>query len=370
MTARPRLAALEHGVFGIYPVLMTVAFMIAVIHSGQAALDFRHDFWIAGDRVLHGLTPYTWTHREILDFTSFPYLAPVGLFFAPFALIPSAVGGAIFTALCMLALLGALRVLGVTDWRIYGLVFLWCPVVNAWQTANVTLPLLFGIACVWRWRDRPARAGLAFALCLCLKAIVWPLGLWLLATRRYRAAAIAAAWTVAINAAGWSVLGFDQIHRWLHLTELLQRDILYRSGYALLSLLTHLGLARGAGTAVVIALSVAGAAAVVWVARHDGEERALCLSVALMLVAAPFADSHYLTLLIVPLAILRPRLHPLWAVPLLFWACPSEPSTLELAVAWAVVAAVVHGLMRRPRPGTARQLEPAPRAPLLKVRGA
>ena len=49
--------------------------------------------------------------------------------------------------------------LGVRDWRLYGFVFLWLPVVAEWETANVTLFLALGIGMVWRYRDRPIVAG-------------------------------------------------------------------------------------------------------------------------------------------------------------------------------------------------------------------
>jgi len=46
-----------------------------------------------------------------------------------------------------------------------------------------------------------------------------------------------------------------------------------------------------------------------------------------MLVASPVVWNHYFALLIVPLAILRPRLRIEWAIPLALWLCPATGVT-------------------------------------------
>ena len=45
-------------------------------------------------------------------------------------------------------------VLGVRDWRCYGLLLLWPPVISAVQTGNVTLWFALAAALAWRFRDR------------------------------------------------------------------------------------------------------------------------------------------------------------------------------------------------------------------------
>ena len=87
---------------------------------------------------------------------------------------------------------GRSAILGVRDWRIYGLTMLWAPVISGWQTANSDTPA--GA----RDRDRlaiPKRAlvaGVSVGLMVSLKLFLWPLLGWLLLTRRWRAAGWAA----------------------------------------------------------------------------------------------------------------------------------------------------------------------------------
>lgn len=85
-------------------------------------------------------------------------------------------------------LVGTLVALGVRDWRIYGITVLWPPVIDAYQTANVTLPLALLVAVTWRFRDRPGPAGRAFGFSLALKFLLWPVAIWLVAIGRIRAA--------------------------------------------------------------------------------------------------------------------------------------------------------------------------------------
>jgi hypothetical protein len=308
--------------------------------SSLFAVDFRHDFWVAGQRFLHGHDLYAWTRPQVRAGISFPYPAVAAALLAPFALFPSWLAGAIFTALCIAAPLATLRVLDVRDWRVYGIVLMWEPVVTGWQTGNWTLLLALGLALIWRYRDRPAAAGAIAALLVSIKPIMFPIGLWLLATRRYRATGYALATGVVVNALAFGVVGFDEIGRWLHLISV-QGDILYRKGYAVIASAVHLGLSRGAGTAALIAMSAAAAAATVAVSRRD-ELPGLGVGVLLMLLASPQVDAHYFALLIVPLAISRPRLDPIWVAPLLLWVCPaSEANAVQEVVWWLVAAAVI-----------------------------
>ena len=82
-------------------------------------------------------------------------------------------------------------VLDVRDWRCYGLVLLWPPVISAIQTANLTLWLALAAAVTWRYRERVFPAAVAIGLTLAAKFFLWPVVVWLAATRRLASAALA-----------------------------------------------------------------------------------------------------------------------------------------------------------------------------------
>ena len=64
-------------------------------------------------------------------------------------------------AVLVLVALAILFVLGVRDWRCYGLVLLWPPVISAIQTGNVTLWFALALALAWRFRDRTLASSAA-----------------------------------------------------------------------------------------------------------------------------------------------------------------------------------------------------------------
>lgn len=349
----------------IFPVLVTVGLFLEYSAAHQVAVDFHHDFWVAGSRVLHGLNPYDWTRKQIAALACFPYPAPAALLFVPFSLLRRGVSDLMFVTLLLTACLTALRVLNVGDWRVYTLVLLWWPVINAWQTANVTLLLVCGIAAVWRYRDSPAVAGCLTALMLSTKPVVWPLVLWLLITLRFRAAVYGLALTLLLNVISWTVLGFGEIPAWWHLISL-QMDVLSRQGYGLIALAMHLGAGRAAGTALQFVITAALAVGCIRLARSRREREAFAVAIALMLTSSPLVDNHYFALLIVPLAIARPYLCPAWILPLLLWICPATGVTgWQAAMAWVTAGSLtlwlVHGSQPRGETGIARTAWPRSR---------
>jgi Glycosyltransferase family 87 len=157
-----------------------------------------------------------------------------------------------------------------------------------------------------------------------LKPMVWPLALWLLATRRWRASAYTLGFGLGLNLVAWSVIGFGQIPAYLHAVAADTRDS-WRLGYGLPALAGHFGLGRSAGDAALLVLSSALAIAIVYsafVRRH--ELQAVIFAVALAVISSPLVWPHYFALLLVPLALSRPRLSWLWAMPVLMWVCPPD----------------------------------------------
>ena len=84
---------------------------------------------------------------------------------------------------------------------------------------------------------------------------------------------------------------------------------------------------------------VAGAVAVAAVAalvllRRRGDDVTFGVAVVAALIATPILWNHYLVLLLAPIALARPRLAPLWLLPLVLWATPHPES---VGVVWRIV---------------------------------
>ena len=323
------------------PVIVTLALAWSYYSSHNLGVDFRQEYWMAGHRVLHGLSPYSLSWWHIAGGIAFPYPAATALLFLPFALIPSVASSILIVAICLLALVATLRVLDVRDWRVYAISFLWFPVISAWQTGNLTLLLGLGIALVWRYRDHPLRAGLIAAAMISLKPFVWPIAVWMIATRRYAVTAATAAFGLAINLVAWAILGTGAIESYLKDSSKVI-DVLFRNGYGVIALAGRFGAGHSAGDAVMLAVAALIAGACFVAGRRGAAQKSLVLCVALMLAASPLVWNHYFALLVVPLALARPRFDAFWAAPLLLWLCPAvHVQVWEIVLAWAVTAIVL-----------------------------
>jgi hypothetical protein len=308
------------------------------------ARDTLQDFGIfraAALEIVHGRSPYVpATPAALAHFDKFVYPPVSALLFTPVAELPSEVGRVLVLASALVAIAGALRLLHVDDWRCYGVALVSTPAINSFALGALTSFLFLGAAVAWRYRDETAVAAVVVAFTAVLKLFLWPLVIWLLATRRWRAAAACACAGALLVLGSWAVIGFAGFRSYptlLHVLEQIEAPASY-------SVVALVGVGGGAATAVTAVLAVALAAAVVLAARApDGDRRGLALAVLGALVATPLLWLHYLLLLYVPIALYRPRLAPLWFLPLLLWVTPEAHShgvTWRIALALAVVGVV------------------------------
>jgi hypothetical protein len=281
--------------------------------------------------VIHGRSPYPAASlHSFAHFDQFVYPPATAILFAPVAELPIWVARVLMLVLGVACIFAALRLLGVRDWRCYGLSILSTPAINTIALGEVTSILLLGAAATWHYRSRPAATGTIAALSAVFKVLLWPLGVWLLATRRWRAAIVAMVVAASVTLAGWAVIGFvgmSSYPRLLHVLSQAEQGVSY-SPVALLRL------SGTAATAFSAALVVLVAAAVALAARGtDGDRRAFAIAVIGSIIATPIVWEHYLLLLFVPIALYRPRFSPLWLLPLVLWA---SPATHSQGVLWRI----------------------------------
>jgi hypothetical protein len=241
----------------------------------------------------------------------------------------------------LLALAGTLLVLEVRDWRIWGLVLLWPPVIDAYQTANVSAGLALLVALAWRYRERAVVAGVTLGVVVALKFFLWPVVAWYALTRRVLAAVIGGA---LAGASLLLVTPFIGVGDYLRLVDNLA-DTFDDDSYTPFALLVGLGLPDAAAHALTVALGIA-VLALAW------RRRSLPLAIAAAFVLSPIVWRHYFVVLLVPMAISFPRLHPAWAIPLGFWLVPGtyNGDTWQAAVGLAVAGATLTAAeLRRPR---------------------
>lgn len=246
--------------------------------------------------------------------------------------------------------------LGVRDWRCYPLALLWPGVHTAVQAGNVTIVIVLAAALVWRFRDRQPVAGLSVGISMACKFVLWQLGAWLVATGRRSAAAWSAASFLAVFLGSWAIVGISDLVEYPSRLRYLEQEYA-RDGYSLDGLASELGVSASVGRAAMFGVATALLVAVVVVARRGDDMRGFILAIAAALAFSPIVWLHYFAFLLVPIALVRPRLSLLWFLPLAtYLARLADVGTAVETTVVIFVAVVVIILAYRAAPAALRVL--------------
>ena len=322
---------------GVVPALVAVFALVSFAPADAKMRADFHVFWNVGREVLEGRSG------------GFVYPAPAALAMVPFALLPYGAAAALFAVLVLAAVPALLLALGVRDWRCHGAALLAAPTIAVLGAGALSSLLALGTALAWRYRDRRLAAACFVGAAIVAKLFLWPLLVWLVATRRTRTAAIVVGGGVMAAAAGWAAIGFAGLRDYPALLSGLASSQQV-DGYAPVSL----GLALGLPSTAARALAAVAGIALLGLAlargrRPDGDRQAFMLAVAASLALSPVVWLHYFVLLLIPIGLARPRFTPLWLAPLALWVCPtkSHGDLALIAVALAVSTVVVLISLRR-----------------------
>jgi hypothetical protein len=233
-------------------------------------------------------------------------------------------------------------VLGVRDWRCFGVVFLWPPVWNAIQTGNMTLLLGLAAAVAWRYRDARLTSSAAVGVTLAAKFFLWPLVVWFAATRRVWTAALATLIGGLLLALSWAAIGFAGLADYPDLMRRLQ-DSIGEDSYTLYIAGLDLGLPSPVARGVWLAVGLVLLAAVVRIGRRGDERSTFILAMAAALALSPIVWLHYFALLLVVVALAQPSLGFVWFVPLAMVVTPGSghPTPFETAATLAIATLTI-----------------------------
>jgi alpha-1,2-mannosyltransferase len=296
--------------------LLALYYAIApnVLGDSQAA-DFHFSYYNAAEAIRAGEGFYPpldfvvrGTDNLIIDYVYPPLVA---LLTVPWTLLPVGLAEVLFQLLLVAVFVGTLALLGVRDWRCYGLAFLWPPVTDAIATGNISILLGLAAALVWVYRDRAPAAGVALGVSIAAKVFLWPLTVWLVATRRARTALWSVGIAVMALLASWAIVGFRGFTDYPDLARRLA-DRQDEQAYTVYALGVDLGLPAGVAWALWLGVAVAVLAACVVLARRGEEQRAFILALAAAIAFSPIVWLHYFALLLVAVAIAQPRFSPIW----------------------------------------------------------
>jgi hypothetical protein len=339
---------------GFFAVVVLLGAVIFSATQGLLGWDVRFAYLPAAEHVLDGSTPYPELDDPILeDQKGYVYPPQLALLLTPLTVLP--VGVASFLAACaMIALLGlTLGVLGIRDPRCYAAAALWVPAISGVLLSNLSIPLACALAVAWRYRDRVALPAGVLGLAVSAKLVLWPMFVWMIATRRYVTTAAALAIGAAVTLAAWAVIGFAGFASYPDLVRRLS-EIQSENSYSIVGMVSEAGLDTWMGRALTLVVGGALLIGCFAFARRGDEARSFTCAVAATLAVSPIVWLHYLVVLLVPTAILRPRFSAIWLLPVLLWISPKPGYAEGVATFVPAVAAVILVSILLARPATLR----------------
>jgi Glycosyltransferase family 87/Dolichyl-phosphate-mannose-protein mannosyltransferase len=307
---------------GVAAAVWAVKLYVDAVRGYVDGAGAPHDldvFLRAAGKVIHGASPYVFEGDK-----TFAYPPFVAYLLAPLHPLGGSSAAIVWTLLSLAAVVLALWLLGVRDWRCYPLALVYPFTRSAIDLGTIEPLLLLAVAAAWCWRDRVVRGGLAVGVAAVLKLFLWPLAVWLALTRRVRGAVTAVAAAVALALVAWAGIGFAGVGDYPGLLHKLANHE-STSSYSVVALGVRAHLPVDAARIISVLVALALLAAAAWVARDEGcspRERdvaTLTLCLAAALAASPIVWIHYFLLLLVPLALTRPRFSVLWLVPFAYY---------------------------------------------------
>ncbi len=334
--------------FAVLPVL-TLGTMLAVgLSDNSLSADFHHEIYPQAKQMLEGHNPYPPPDFDPTVGANYIWPPLVAYLVAPLTVLPLGVADVVMLVLGLACIAASLWIVGLRDWRVYGLVAMWPQIAGEMRVSHLTAPICLLLALAWRSRDRPLRPGALVGFATAMKFFVWPLGLWLASRRRYGAALLAAGIAGASLVLLLPYVSIDDYAR-----SLLQLGRGFdQDSYTLFGLLVQSGASETAGRVAMWACGLLLLAAT-W--RY----RSFTLAIAAALTISPIVWLDYFALAAVPLAIARPRLSWVWFLPLATWGL--RGAGLHIGDPWDiarlfVVFTVVFAVAFRDEPERAHEL--------------
>jgi len=333
--------------------MIAAASTLAAAHgTSTIGFDFRGNEWDPARAVLHGHNPYHLVTRAYLVAHSNAFLLPplVALLTIPLAVLPFAYAFGIWTAASVVAFIAALRLVGLRDRRCYALACLSLPCVANMELGQLSAFLALGYALTWRFRDRRYLPGLIVAVMIALKLLAWPLLLWLVFTRRPRAALVGVVTAPALVATSWAVIGFQGLRGFAHALAV-DSDAFETRTHSITAIVKSIGLSRHTGELTTIAVCLGLLALALLAARRKDDIAAFAAATGAGIYGSPLVHPHYLLPVVIVLAIARPRPTWEWLALTILWFSPREPvlSAWRLDVAVACGLVIVRSLSRPAR---------------------
>lgn len=346
--------------------LGTLGWLVVVFVSGRAADAWQVDFRAyldAAQRLIDGAGIYQ-AVTLAGPFRPGPvglylYSPPFALAMVPFTLLPGAGVAWWLLHLAAIALTAVIMpVRREVRLAVFVVASLSLPVIRDLTLGNVSVLVLLGSAAIWRWRETPI-AGIALALTMSIRPVQGVVLVWALARRRWAIVAGAIVTLVLVVLVSLPFVGLQAYLDFLTVLRHVSDVDLIHNNLALGAVAVRLGAGPLVETAAIVVWYAIGIGAIVLGLRRDAET-SLVVTLTATLFLGPLMWQHYLTLLLLPAALIADRGRPMaLALPLLAWL--QAPLLPLVAIAATVLPLLPQArqVAGTPAAGSALQSRPA-----------
>jgi hypothetical protein len=323
----------------------TAVTWISNIRQGVFGFDFHRGMWVASQHLAHGQPIYPPADPTLLLSQGAPYIwpPPLAILGVPLTWLPWPAAGIVWSLLNLAFLAAALRLVGLRDRRLWLLALFSFPITSSFLLGQPNGLLVLLAALAWRYRDEALRGGAAVGIAVALKLLAWPLLLWFVFTRRWRAAATSLVIALVWLAASWAAIGWSGLRGYPSLVAADARAFQSHS-FSFIALATNAHITPNVGRIACVLAAIALIVLCRITARTD-DLMAYGLATFAGIVTSPVVHLHYLTALLVPLAASRRRRLWPWLLLVVFWLVPSETATssTNILLVIATAAAILVG---------------------------
>jgi hypothetical protein len=309
--------------------------------SGHYGFDFHGGIWRAGHDILAGRSPYRAPNAALLAKLGNAYIPPPVLaeLLLPLSVLPFGVSITMLNLVCIVSLVAALHLLGVRSREVYAITLCSAPCVFSLVYGDPDAVFVLLAALAWRYRDSQ-RGAVAVGTLIAAKLLLWPLVIWLAATRRMKNAALAVITAAGLLLASWTAIGFKGL---LQYPRFLVADARVQApNHSVVAALRSAGVASPVATFVALVLAVAVGIVVVRAARFSDRGWFTAALIA-GLIASPVVFPNYFLILFVPLAICRGRrVDGVWALTAAFWLFLTPGGWLR-GLEWVIAVGIALG---------------------------
>ena len=124
--------------FAVLPAL-TLATMLAVgLSDDSLSADFHHEIYPQAKQILDGVNPYPPPDFDPTIGANFIWPPLVVYVLSPLTLLPLGVADVVMLVLGLACIAASLWIVGLRDWRVYGLVAMWPQIAGEMRVSHLT----------------------------------------------------------------------------------------------------------------------------------------------------------------------------------------------------------------------------------------